>query len=250
MASNMHPPTLLGPLYRTLAEKGLMPSFLKGEHGETYFQLIVLSWVVMGFLVLMSFLWSGRLKRVPGRMQGIMETIVDSLGNMLDSLIGHGGRNYLGLLGTTFIFIFCLNLLGLIPGFISPTANWNCTISMALVVIFMVQAYGIKANGFLGYLKHMAGSPKGLAMWVLAPLMFPIHLLGEVIKPLSLSLRLYGNISGEDTIIISLVNMGFPLLPLQVMMFGFAVFTSFLQAFIFTALSSIYIMLLTAHEEH
>jgi len=248
MASNMHPPTLLGPLYKALAEKGLMPSFLKGENGETHFQLIVLSWVVMGFLVLMSFLWSGRLKRVPGRMQGIMETIVDSLGNMLDSLIGHGGRSYLGLLGTTFIFIFCLNFMGLIPGLISPTANWNCTVSMAIVMIFMVQVYGIREHGLWGYIKHYLGSPKELATWCIAPLMLLVEILSEVIRVMSLSLRLYVNIYGEDMIIISLVYMGVPMIGLQIIMFCFAVFTSFLQAFIFTALSAIYIKLITSHE--
>lgn len=250
MASEHHPPSILTPLYEKLSHSGLLPEFLKGENGETYFKIIVSSWLVMGVLIVLSYIATRRLNKSPGRLQALMETVVDALGNLLDSLIGHGGRKYLGLLGTSFIFIFCLNLLGLIPGMISPTANWNCTISMAIVVIIMVQVYGIKANGFGGYLKHLAGSPKGVAMWVLAPMMFPLHLLGELIKPLSLSLRLFGNISGEDTIIISLVNMGFPMLPLQIVMFFFAVFTSFLQAFIFTALSSIYIMLLTAHEEH
>lgn len=248
MASEIHPPTLLGPLYGKLAEKGLLPSFLRGENGETYFQLIVLSWAVMGFLILMSFPWSGRLKRVPGRMQALIETVVDSLGNMLDSIIGHGGRNYLGLLGTAFIFIFCLNILGLIPGFIAPTANWNCTVSMAIVMILMVQVYGIKEHGFWGYLKHYMGSPKELITWFIAPLMLLVEILSEIIRVMSLSLRLYVNIYGEDMIIISLANMGIPMLGLQIIMFNFAVFSSFLQAFIFTALSAIYIKLITAHE--
>jgi F-type H+-transporting ATPase subunit a len=248
MASELHPPTFLGPLYKALAEKGLIPSFLKGENGETHFQLIVLSWVVMGFLVLMSFIWSSNLKRVPGRMQALMETVVDSLGNMLDSLIGHGGRNYLGLLGTSFIFIFCLNILGLIPGLISPTANWNSTVSMAIVMIFMVQVYGIKEHGLWGYIKHYMGSPKELAAWVIAPLILLVEILSEIIRVMSLSLRLYVNIYGEDMIIISLVNMGMPMIGMQIIMFCFALFTSFLQAFIFTALSAIYIKLITSHE--
>ncbi|MEK7448222.1 MAG: F0F1 ATP synthase subunit A [Planctomycetota bacterium] len=250
MAAEQHLPSVLTPLYRKLSESNLLPEFLKGEHGETYFKIIISSWLIMGFLIILSLIATRRLNKSPGRLQALMETVVDSLGGLLDSLIGPGGRKYLGLLGTTFIFVFCLNLLGLIPGMISPTANWNCTISMALVVIIMVQVYGIKENGWGGYFKHLAGSPKGFAMWVMAPMMFPLHILGELIKPVSLSLRLFGNISGEDTIIIALVNMGFPMMPLQIVMFFFAVFTSFLQAFIFTALSSIYIMLLTAHEEH
>jgi F-type H+-transporting ATPase subunit a len=249
MASGHHPPTIAGFLYQKLYQSNILPGFLKGKDGETYFQIIVYSWTVIGFLIILSYLATKRLdKRTPGRLQSLMEIVVDFLGNLLDSLIGHNSKKYLGLLGTAFIFILCLNLLGLIPGMISPTANWNCTVSMAIVVIIMVQVYGIKEHGFLGYIKHHAGSPKEIATWLIAPLIFPLHLLGELIRTVSLSLRLYLNIFGEDTILISLANMGFPLLPLQLIIMGFAVFTSVLQAFIFMALSSIYIMLMTSHE--
>lgn len=256
MAGEIHPPTIVNGLYEKLLQSDLLPGFLKGENGEKLFQLIAFTWIIIIFLVLISFITSRYLKKVPGRVQAAMEIIVEKLGNLLESIIGHGGKKYLGLLGTTFIFIFCLNLLGLIPGMISPTANWNCTVALALVMITFVQAYGIKENGFLGYIKHLAGSPKGLAMWVMVPLMFPIHLLGEMLKPLSLSLRLYGNISGEDTIIMSMVKIaegikifGLPIIPVPLPMMAFAIFTSFLQAFIFTALSCIYIMIMTAHSD-
>jgi len=256
MAGQVHPPTIANPLYEWLLKSGYLPEFLRGENGERLFQLIFFTWLVIIVLVVVSFITSRTLKKIPGRLQSTMEIIVDKLAGLLDSLIGHGGRNYLGFLGTMFIFIFCLNLIGLIPGMMSPTSNWNCTVALAIVTILYVQASGIKSNGFVGYLKHMGGSPKGVAMWIIVPLMFPIHLLGEVLKPLSLSLRLYGNISGEDTIILSMVKIaegikvfGMPLIPLPLPMMGFAIFTSFLQAFIFTALSCIYIMILTAHDD-
>lgn len=258
MASELHPPTIVNGLYEKLLHNDLLPGFLRGENGEKLFQLIAFSWFIIIVLVVITYINSRHLKRIPGRLQAAMEIIVDKLGGLLESLIGHGGKKYLGLLGTTFIFIFCLNLLGLIPGMISPTSNWNCTVALSLVIIFFVQAYGIKENGFLGYLKHMSGSPKGIAMWILVPLMFPLHLLGEAVKPLSLSLRLYGNISGEDTIILAIVNIiqspSLAWLPIPsfiglILMMGFALFTSFLQAFIFTALSCIYIMIMTAHLE-
>jgi len=258
MAGEIHPPTIVNGLYEKLLQSDLLPGFLKGANGEKLFQLIAFTWIIIIFLVLISFITSRYLKKVPGRLQAAMEIIVENLGNLLESIIGHGGKKYLGLLGTTFIFIFCLNMIGLIPGMMSPTANWNCTVALALVMITFVQAYGIKENGFLGYLKHLSGSPKGIAMWVLVPLMFPLHLLGEAVKPLSLSLRLYGNISGEDTIIMSMVKIaegikifGVPIIPVPLPMMAFAIFTSFLQAFIFTALSCIYIMIMTAHsDEH
>jgi F-type H+-transporting ATPase subunit a len=258
MANELHPPTIVNGLYEKLLQSDLLPGFLKGEKGGTFFQLIVFSWLIIIVLVIIAYINSRHLKQIPGRLQAIMEIIVEKLGGLLESLIGHGGKKYLGLLGTTFIFIFCLNILGLIPGMISPTANWNCTIALALIIIFFIQAYGIKENGFLGYLKHLGGSPKGIAMWLLVPMMFPLHLLGEVVKPLSLSLRLYGNISGEDTIILAIVNIiqspSLSWLPIPsfiglILMMGFALFTSFLQAFIFTSLSCIYIMVMTAHSE-
>lgn len=258
--SGEHPPTLVTALYYSLKEKGLLPDFLLKDpyRGEQLLGLIVFSWLVIIALAIISIIVSRRLKKVPGRTQSGLEVIVEKLANLLDSLIGQGGRKYLPVLGTVFIFIFCLNFLGLIPGMMSPTANWNCTIALSVTVIIFVQATGIRQHGFFGYLKHFAGSPKGAIMWALAPMMFPLHILGEAVKPISLSLRLFGNISGEDTIILSIVGLvksagifaPFPFI-LLLMMFGLAVVTSFLQAFIFTALSCIYIMILTAHtEEH
>lgn len=254
-----HPPTIVTLLYYLLKEHGLLPNFLKDSHwGEQWLGLIIFAWLVIIILGLVSFIVSRRLNKVPNRTQSVLELTVENLANLLDSLIGPGGRKYLPLLGSLFLFIACLNLIGLIPGMKSPTSNWNCTVALALIVIIYVQAVAIKENGFLGYLKHLSGSPKGLLMWAFIPLMFPIHLLGEMLKPVSLSLRLFGNIYGEDTIILSVVGLvksagifaPFPF-ALLLIMFALAVFTSFLQAFIFTALSSIYIMISTSHtEEH
>lgn len=248
--------TIFSWLYYQLEASNLLPAFLKGEHGEKYFGLIIFSWMVIIGLVVLSILATRRLKKVPGRLQGALEFVVDSLANLLDSLIGPGGRKYLPLLGTTFIFLFCLNLLGLVPGMISPTANYNTTIAFSLVVIIFIQAYGIREHGFLGYLKHLSGSPQGIAMWCLVPLMFLIHSLGELVKPLSLSLRLFCNIHGEDTIILSIAGLvqsagiwaPVPFILLLFLTILMAALAS-LQAFIFTALSCIYIMLITAHTE-
>jgi len=256
--SGEHPPTVLTPLYRLLEGHHLIPGFWQNHpQGERLFEVFGFAFLTALFLVVSCWIISRSLKRIPGRLQSILEVSVESLAGMVESLIGPGGRKYLPLLGSLFLFIFCLNLMGLIPGFMSPTANWNCNIALALVVIVFVQAMAIRANGLGGYLKHFAGSPTSVLMWCLAPMMFPLHLLGELVKPVSLSLRLFGNIYGEDTIILSMVDIsktatigGVPL-PLPIPMMAFAIFTSFLQAFIFTALSCIYIMIMTAHtEEH
>lgn len=245
------PSSVASKLYHKLAESDLLPDFLSGEQGESFFSVIFFSWIIISGLVLISFLVSSRLKKIPRRLQGVLEITVESLANLLDSLIGPGGRKYLPLLGTIFIYIFCLNLLGLIPGLLSPTANLNSTFAIAIPTVFLIQVYGIKEHGFMGYLKHMAGSPKGIALWSMAWLFFVVHLIGELAKVLSLSLRLFCNIHGEDTVIHSLATLGIPYLPLLLMMMILAVFTAFLQSFIFTALSCIYIMTLTSHgDEH
>lgn len=253
MAAEHVPTTIFTPLYRALDSLGALPGWIRDSHGgEYHFYLIAFTWLGVAFLAGLAILVSRKLRSVPGRLQCAMEIVVEQLCGLLRSLIGPNGPKFLPLLGSLFIFIFVLNFIGIIPGFISPTASWNATAALALVTIILVQWYGIRENGFAGYVKHLAGSPKGLVMWLIAPLMLPIHVIGELAKPLSLSLRLYGNIHGEDEIIMSLVgitrNIGIPL-PLPLPMMAFAIFTSFLQAFIFTSLSCIYIMTVTAHEE-
>lgn len=253
MAAEYAPTTILTPLYRALDSWGVLPGWIsKSPSGENQFYLITFTWLGMIILATLAIIASRRLRKIPGRFQCAAEAIVGGLCNLLRSLIGPSGPKFLPLLGSLFIFIFVLNLMGIVPGFISPTSSWNCTVALALVTIVLVQWYGIRANGLAGHLKHFAGSPKGLVMWLMAPLMFPIHIVGELAKPLSLSLRLYGNIRGEKEIVLSLIDItrdiGIPL-PIPLPMMAFAVFLGFLQAFIFTSLSCIYIMTVTAHDE-
>lgn len=256
MAAKQHSSNIVTGLHHKLAESNLLPDFLTGKHGAEFFAVIFFSWVVIIGLTLVSFLVSRRLKKIPNRLQGVLEVSVEMLANLLDSLIGPGGRKYLPLLGTIFIYIFCMNLLGLIPGLMSPTANLNSTFALSIPTILLIQYFAMKELGLSGYFKHLGGSPQAFIMWLLFPLMFVVHLIGELVKPLSLGLRLRGNIYGEEQIIHALVNLardfkifGLPLLPLPMPMMAFAIFTSFLQAFIFTALSCIYIMTLISHEE-
>src|SRR5207253_1295786 len=134
--------------------------------------------------------------RRPSRVQAALELIVTSLQNMAVGMIGPDGLRYLPVVGTLFIYILVLNLSGIIPLWKSPTANLNVTVALALTTMVYVHYHAIRANGIVGYFKHYMGDP----IWM-APLNFPLHIIGELARPISLSLRLFGNIFGEDTVI-------------------------------------------------
>ncbi|MBW2324194.1 MAG: F0F1 ATP synthase subunit A [Deltaproteobacteria bacterium] len=169
-----------------------------------------------------------------GGAQNVLEVIIDSIENFQVEIMGEEGRSYFPLIATLFIYIITSNLLGLIPGFLSPTANINTTLSCALVVFFVTHYAGIKNHGFK-YIKHFTGS-----IWPLAPLMVPIEIIGHLSRVLSLTLRLFGNIMGEDlvlAILLLLAGKFFAPLPMMFM----AIFTSSVQAFIFMLLAMMYI---------
>jgi F-type H+-transporting ATPase subunit a len=152
-----------------------------------------------------------------------------------------------------------MNLSVLIPGMKSSTSSLNTTVGLALVVFGYVQWIGIRANGLLSYLDHLAGSPRGVVGWVLVPLMLPIHVLGEVIKPMSLSLRLGFNVFAEDVLLAVLVGLGITAgvalhlpvgLPLQAFVVPLVLIFSTVQALVFSLLSTVYIALMSPHEAH
>ncbi len=176
-----------------------------------------------------------------GRFQAFMEFIVSSLDGFVHNIVGKESKTLTPIIGSFFIFILCMNLFGLIPGFLSPTANINTTIALALIAFVVVQYYAITRLGAWGYIKHFWGDP-----WWLGFLMLPIHVIGELAKPLSLAIRLFGNIFGEDMVIailafIVLSTMGNILVPMQSGMMLFGIFTGFVQALVFSMLVSIYV---------
>ena len=124
-------------------------------------------------------------------------------------ILGHeNARRFFPLLGTLFVYIFAMNLFGLLPLMDSPTSNLNITFALGLTVFVYVQYVGIRGLGIVGYVDHMLGSPRDVLGWMVAPLMFPIHLMGELAKPISLSCRLFGNIFGEDMLLVAFVSLG------------------------------------------
>ncbi|MEW6144938.1 MAG: F0F1 ATP synthase subunit A [Thermodesulfobacteriota bacterium] len=167
---------------------------------------------------------------------------IDFLFDLFTNMLGSKERakKYFPLLGASFFFILFANFLGIIPGFLPPTGNFNVPVACALVIFVMYNFYGFKENG-LAYLKHFAGP-----VIFLAPLMFIIEVISHFVRPVSLSLRLFMNITGDHLILGVFTNLVHYIIP--AIFIGLGIFVSFLQAFIFTVLSAIYISLATAHE--
>ena len=172
----------------------------------------------------------------------LMEMILEGVIGLMDDIIGPRGRKFLPLIGSLALFIFFSNLMGLLPGFLPPTQSWNTTAACAIVVFLTYHFFGFKENG-IGYLKHFTGP-----VWYLAPLMFPIELISHFVRPLSLSLRLLGNITGDHLVIVIFLGI-FPFIaPMPFILFGLLV--SVIQTMIFILLSMVYISMATEHEGH
>ena len=232
---------------------------------------VLYTWIVMGILLVVAVVATRRLQLVPRGSQNFMEVVLEQFVKELDDSIGHDGRRYLPLIATLGLFILVSNLMGLVPGLIAPTANLNTPAAGALIVFFTYHWIGIRKQGALTYLKHFAG-PVPLP---LKPLMFVIEIISHLARPLSLTLRLFGNmIGGHILLAVIFFLMGLDGLlgwalsgsVLGVMIGGLgAVFTtvftvgflyplkilvSFLQAFIFIMLTMLYISGAIQEAEH
>ena len=214
---------------------------------------------IAALLILIAHLAARNPQMIPGKLQNVVEMVVEGLANFITGILGPDGRRYVPFLGTLFIYIYCMNVAGALPLGKSPTASPNTTVALALCVFVYVHFIGFTRNGPKGYIKHLAGNPQSPVEWAFVPIMFPIHVLGELARPVSLSLRLFGNVSGEDVLLFAFCSLGVTALsafnspvgiPFQVPFIFLALLTSFIQALVFTLLSTIYILLWLPHEHH
>jgi len=215
---------------------------------ETYLHVISAALIAL-FLVVVSLAlkrhWT-QLERslVPDSKVGLanlFEVLIEGLYSLMEGVIGSQSRKHFPLLACIFVFLFVSNLSGLIPGFPSPTTNLNTNFAIALCVFIYFNAMGIREHGLWGYLRHFMGP-----LAYLAPLIFAIEIFGTFVRPVSLSLRLYFNMY-VDHLVLGLFSSLVPvLIPVVFMILG--IFVSFVQAFVFTLLSGIYVSLATAHE--
>jgi len=203
---------------------------------------VVMVLLVAAFLMLFFGLAGRKRALIPGKLQNVLELIIEFFEGQLTDIIGPQGKKFLPVVGTVGLFIFFSNMIGLIPGLMSPTAKLNVTIGCALTVFVYYHYQGIKAQGVLKYLKHFMGPIPALA-----PLMVPIELISHFSRPVSLSIRLFSNIFAEEVLIVVIASILPILLPLPFM--ALSIFTAFLQAFVFILLSCIYIAGAVEHQE-
>ncbi len=192
---------------------------------------------------------------VPQGIQNFCEFVVEAVDGFVTGILGEKGRDHVPFLGTVFIYILLMNWSGLVPFMKSPTSSWSTTLALALTTMVYVQATGIKEQGLGHYLKHMAGNPSNLFGLVLIPLMLVINLTIEFVAvPLSLSLRLFANVSSEDRLLFKFaeLNVLFKGLPFFFQLFAnvLAIAFSVVQAFVFMLLSTVYISLILPHDQH
>ncbi|MCZ6749976.1 MAG: F0F1 ATP synthase subunit A [SAR324 cluster bacterium] len=162
----------------------------------------------------------------------LLEMGLGGLLAFLDGIIKHGARKFFFLLGSFAFFILCNNVIGLIPGFNPPTDQYNVTITLAILTFLTAHFVGIRVHG-LAYIKKFMGP-----VWWLSPLMLPIELISHLVRPVSLSVRLFGNMTGDHQVVLifsSLVAFGLPI-PFM----GLGLFVALLQTFVFVLLSAVY----------
>ncbi len=180
-------------------------------------------------------------ERIPGPFQQVLEFVTSGIRNLVSDNIHHHPDKYFPFIGTLGLFVFLNNFFGLIPGLNPGTSNWNVTLGLALVVFLYYNFHGMREQGVGKYWLHFAGP-----IWWLAPLMFPLEILGLLSRNLSHSLRLFGNIAGEHIV----AGIFFGLLPLflPVPLMVLGLFFGLIQAFVFIMLATIYLSGAVAHD--
>ncbi|MGA7876114.1 MAG: F0F1 ATP synthase subunit A [Desulfoferrobacter sp.] len=229
-----HPILFLNLLFEKLG----LPVVASAAQAKSFTQFLLLphvtyTWVVMILLFVLGALASKRLEMIPKGGQNFFETVIVGIENFMIDITGEEGRFAFPLIATLGFFILISNYMGMIPGFFAPTASINTTLACALIVVVFTHVIGVKFHG-VKYIKHFMGP-----IWWLTPLIMPIELIGHFARVLSLSIRLFGNIMGEELVLAILFFLaGLYLAPLPMMFLG--LFTGFIQAFIFCLLSMMY----------
>lgn len=216
-------------------------------------------------LVIIARIMRKRSLRNPSKPQVALEMIFGGLYNFFRDVLGSedNARKYGPFVGTLFVFIFINNFFGIIPLLKSPTAHFWTTIGLGLCTFMYVNYHGLKAGGLWHYFHHLCGAPQDTLGWWFAILILPLEIMGTLVKPISLALRLSGNIFGEDKLLAAFMGIGVAIaaflsknsapgwgLPLHFPFLFLGMLTSLIQALVFSLLSAVYISLLLPHGDH
>lgn len=211
------------------------------DHSNPWTDWMVCEIVVVLFIVALFGLLRSRLSvDRPGKLQHVMELTYEFVHASAEEVVGHDGPRFVAFFGTLFVFILLMNLIGLVPGFESPTGYTMVPLGLAVVTFFFYHGTGIRANG-AGYFKQFLGP-----MLALAPLMIPIEIISHFARPLSLTIRLYANMFAGEKVYLTFLMLTKLLIP--VVFIGLHMFVAFLQAYIFMLLAMVYVGGAVSHE--
>ena len=233
---------------------GLLAERLKGTpfaHFLLIWENVIFSLIIVAVISLLAYFASRKSSMIPGRLQLFMEMLVGGLDDFVCGILGPDGKRFTPFIGTLFLYILFMNLFGLIPFFKSSTSNLSTTVALALCVFLYVQYTAFKENGFLGYIDHLMGNPRGIiAFTVFIPvLLFFIHIISELVKPLSLALRLRSNIWAEDMLLAVSAQFGLGGVPLFLFNMLLVILSGIMQAVVFSLLTTVYFALVLPHHE-
>jgi F-type H+-transporting ATPase subunit a len=237
-----------------------LPHIVVGGYDISITKHVVMIWLASALLLVIATSAGASIKKMspkeaPKGLANVLESLVDFISNdVAKPNIGHGYEKYLPYLLTVFFFILLCNLLGLIPYGATATGNVNVTLTLATFTFIVTQVSAFKAHGVMGYLKHLTAGTH----WALWIIMVPIEILGQFTKPFALTIRLFANMTAGHIIILSLFFISFILksyivavavsIPFAIFIYLLELFVAFLQAFVFTMLSALFIGLATSHE--
>lgn len=232
------------------------PPWLSALH---HWENIAFSFLAALILIVVFGIAARPKKLVPGPLQNAAEALLGGLNDFFLGILGPSGKPYVPFIAALMLYIVTMNWMGMIPFLKSPNTSLNTTFALAIVVFFYVQWIGISRNGLGGYLYHFAGQPKDAIGWGSAVLLFPLEVMGEFIKPISLSCRLFGNILGEDILLAVFVGLGVTALsfvnspiglPLQLPFLVLSTLFGLVQGLVFALLTTVYIVMMLPHDDH
>jgi len=226
---------MLRALGRTPASGDVIPDYL------VMAALIVLFWTVVSLIVRRQLSVDN-----PGKLQISIEDAIGALQSMLRDYVGHKGPRYLAIVTTMFVFILSGNLMGLVPGLKSPTSSINVTLGCALTVAVYYHIQGVKEQGLFHYLKHFA-APPGAPIF-LAPIMLPIEIISHIARPVSLSMRLLGNMFADHKVTFVFFSLVPLIVPVPFLILG--VLVAIVQTLVFCLLAMVYINGAVAQDDH
>ncbi len=238
-------------------------SFLKQGFPEAgwveflhHWENVVFAGLALGIICFVSLRAASKKSLVPDGVQNFCEFVAEGIEGFVTGILGERGIKHIPYLGTVFIYILLMNWMGLVPFMKSPTSVWSTTFALAICTMVYVQVTGIREQGLVHYLKHIAGNPSNLFGLVLIPLMLVLNLTIEFVAvPVSLSLRLFANISSEDRLLFNFAGLGVnsPFhvgILFQLFANMLSIVFSIIQAFVFMLLSTVYISLVLPHDDH